>query len=167
MKKRLILLCFGIMVSIAAASPPAYQPTKDKLLFISKKHIFEEGIYKRSLTPLLFVEALYYAEVISPEIVYKQAQIETGQFTSNLLWRGNNVFGMKMARRRETTATSIVYGHAGYSHWYDSVKDYVLWQRWHKERGYSLDNYLLFLQEVGYATDINYINKLKSISDYS
>ena len=166
MKRLLILLCFGI-ISTIAGSPPAYTPTKEKLQFLSKKHLFEEDIYKRSLTSELFIEALYYAEVISPEIAYKQALIETGRFTSNLFWRGNNAFGMKMARRRETTATSTVYGHAAYSHWYDSVKDYVLWQQWYKDRGYSMDNYLDFLQEVGYATDRHYISKLKNICDYS
>ena len=166
MKKILLLLCFGI-ITLAAGSPPAYTPAKEKLIFLSKKHIFERDIYMSSLTPELFIEALYYAEIISPQIAYKQAQIETGGFRSNLLWRGNNLFGMKMARKRPTTATYIVYGHAAYSHWYDSIKDYALWQQWHKERGYSLDNYLEFLQEIGYATDRNYIKKLKSISDYS
>ena len=150
-----------------AGAPPAYDHTNQQLTFLIKKHIFEKDVYKRSLTRSLFLEALYYAEVLSPEIAYKQAQIETGNFTSNLLWKGNNAFGMKMARRRETTAVRIVYGHAGYSHWYDSIKDYALWQQWYIEKGFDMDDYLAFLKDVGYATDRHYISKLKSILDYS
>ena len=168
MKRLLLLLCFGI-ISHVAGSPPAHtnNQTQQTLTFLAKKHLFEEGIYKRSLTPELFWEALHYAEVIEPQIVYKQAIIETGYFTSIMLWRNNNLFGMRLAKVRSTTAIGQIEYHAYYKHWYDSVKDYALWQQYYIERGYSVIEYMAFLQEIGYATDKNYISKLKSISDYS
>ena len=167
MRKYLLWLFVALLHVRAAYCPETSPQEKERITFMAKKHVFERDVYNQSLSPELFVEALYYSGVICPEIAYKQAQIETGGFRSNLLWRGNNLFGMKMARKRPTTATNMVYGHAAYKHWYDSIKDYALWQQWHKERGYSLDDYFKFLQEIGYATDRNYIKKLKSISDYS
>jgi flagellum-specific peptidoglycan hydrolase FlgJ len=134
---------------------------------LAKKHLFEKDIYKLSLTPELFIKALYFAEVIEPEIVLKQALIETGHFTSDMLWRNNNVFGMRLARVRETTAVKQMNYHAYYDHWYDSVKDYKLLQEYYISRGRDLNNYYSFLREIGYATDPNYILKLKSVSDIS
>ena len=57
---------------------------------------------------------------------------------------------MKYAKGRETPATGILYGHAYYSHWTDSVKDYKLFQEWYLSVGWKVsdndsDLYLVFL----------------------
>jgi len=101
-------------------------------------------------------------DIQAPEIVFKQAILETGKFQSKLFIEGNNLFGMKTAKQRKTTAMGEIYDHARYDHWIDSIKDYKLFQEYYEAAGYRLNNYTLFLHCIGYATDQNYINKLKA-----
>lgn len=81
-------------------------------------------------------------------IVLAQARLETGNFTSNRCKRDHNLFGMKKGRR-----------YARYSHWRESVADY-------KERissRYTGGDYYAFLRRIGYASDLRYGHKLRTI----
>ena len=51
------------------------------------------------------------------DIVYSQAKLESGNFSSKIFKENNNLFGMKRARQRATTATGENRGHATYSSW--------------------------------------------------
>lgn len=46
-----------------------------------------------------------------------------------------------------------------YNHWTESVQAYKVWQLKYYKEG----DYYEFLEDIGYAEDSNYINKLKSI----
>lgn len=63
-----------------------------------------------------------------PDVVLAQAKWESGHFKSKVFQENNNLFGMKLARQRDTTAIGENRGHAKYKNWQDSVKDYKLWQ---------------------------------------
>ena len=81
-------------------------------------------------------------------IVLAQARLETGNFKSDRCRRDHNLFGMKRGRR-----------YAKYVHWRESVKDY-------KQRissRYKGGDYYAFLRRIGYASDPNYIGKVKHI----
>lgn len=81
-----------------------------------------------------------------PTIVLAQARLETGNFKSVRCRRDHNLFGMKRGRK-----------YAKYSNWRESVKDY-------KQRissRYKGGDYYAFLRRIGYASDKQYINKLK------
>lgn len=83
-----------------------------------------------------------------PKIVLAQARLETGNFKSDRCRRDHNLFGMKRGRR-----------YAKYSNWRESVKDY-------KQRissRYNGGDYYAFLRRIGYASDKNYIRKVKHI----
>lgn len=83
-----------------------------------------------------------------PTIVLAQARLETGNFKSDRCRRDHNLFGMKRGSR-----------YAKYGHWRDSVKDY-------KKRissRYKGGDYYAFLRRIGYASDQNYIRKVKHI----
>lgn len=83
-----------------------------------------------------------------PTIVLAQARLETGNFKSDRCRRYHNLFGMKRGRR-----------YAKYGHWRESVKDY-------KQRissRYKGGDYYAFLRRIGYASDKNYIRKVKHI----
>lgn len=56
-----------------------------------------------------------------------QAAHETGNFTSKIFKENNNLFGMKLALIRKTTATGEKYGHATYNSIEDSVKDFKIY----------------------------------------
>jgi uncharacterized FlgJ-related protein len=62
-----------------------------------------------------------------PHIALAQAKIESGGFKSPIFRENNNLFGMKQARQRVTTARGTNRGHAYYDTWEDCVTDYALW----------------------------------------
>jgi flagellum-specific peptidoglycan hydrolase FlgJ len=92
-----------------------------------------------------------------PRIVLAQIILETGWLKSRIYKENNNLFGMKLAKKRVTTAIGSNLNHAIYSNLRSSIEDYAIWQ--HSK--YKGGDYYAFLKDVGYATDENYINKLK------
>lgn len=96
-----------------------------------------------------------------PEIVFKQALLETGYFKSKLFRHNNNLFGMKHPRNRITISRGNLNGYAYYSSWKESVIDYGLWQRYNFTDGTEVDYYNL-LKNV-YAEDNKYIYKLRNL----
>ena len=99
-----------------------------------------------------------------PDIVYAQSILETGRFSSKIFLENNNLFGMKQARVRSTTALKTQYGHAYYNNWKSSVYDYALWYNKYMSRIKNKEEYFMFLSQY-YAEDPNYVNKLKQIID--
>ena len=93
--------------------------------------------------------ALENAGVQHADIVLRQAILETGWFkcTKCSLSR-NNIFGFWYKKK-----------YIQFDDWKDSVSYYKRWQ----DRHYSGGDYYTFLKKVGYATDPNYIKRLKSI----
>jgi hypothetical protein len=115
-------------------------------------------------TPKLLMEYLVRLGVKSPEIVFKQAVLETGWFSSYLFRTNHNLFGMNYPRMRPTTALfKCPKGFAYYQDWRQSVRDYLLWQQY-KEQWHDTSEYYQFLKKVGYAEDHLYTNKLQSLN---
>ena len=83
------------------------------------------------------------------DIVFQQALLETGHFTSNLSKSHNNIFGMKTGK-----------SYTRYNHWEDCIIDY-------KNRissRYKSGNYYKFLTSIGYAKNKNYTKILKRMT---
>ncbi len=85
-----------------------------------------------------------------PEIVTKQAILETGHFKSYNCTHRNNLFGLWNSHTHEYYTAWT---------WRQSIKQY----KDSVQIKYKGGDYYLFLQEIGYATDKNYIKKVKSI----
>lgn len=104
-----------------------------------------------------------------PHIVYAQAKLETGNFTSTIFRENNNLFGMKYvhdfksSRKRPTTAIGSKYSHAVYKHWKESVDDYLLWQQMFKKTPIEKENDYFNLLGKRYAEDKRYVKVLKTI----
>ncbi|MEP7169281.1 MAG: glucosaminidase domain-containing protein [Bacteroidota bacterium] len=116
--------------------------------------------------------------VICSREVLAQIKIESGNLSSFLLKRTNNMLGMRYPFNRQTTSCgiyipvkdTIIYGsqaelkkfrktenYAVYSNWKDAVADYKLWQ----ETFFNVtERYLAFLGNV-YAEDSLYAKKIK------
>ena len=62
-------------------------------------------------------------------MIFAQAAHETGNFTSDIFKENNNLFGMKLARVRKTTAIGENRGHAVYASIEDCIKDYWLYNK--------------------------------------
>lgn len=96
-------------------------------------------------------------------VVYAQIMLETGNLSSELFRRHNNLFGMGYSRSR---GRYICYctsnGYAGYSHWILSIRDYGVWQSRYAGDIVDSESYLRYLGK-NYATDSSYVLKLRRI----
>ena len=98
-------------------------------------------------------EALMYYNIKHPTIVKAQAILETANFTSDLCIKNNNLFGLYDNKNKR---------YYSYNHWWESIEAYKkLIQRKYDNSKY----YYMFLEDIKYAKDKEYINKLKEIAE--
>lgn len=96
-----------------------------------------------------------------PDILLKQAKIESANYTSDVYKNTNNLYGMKKVGKRQTTQLNNTYkGYGCYSNWCLSVLDRMLWDIFvfNGEKP-SREKYLKAMSI--YAEDKNYLTKLK------
>tara|TARA_R110000803_G_scaffold74090_4_gene138128 strand:+ start:2394 stop:2966 length:573 start_codon:yes stop_codon:yes gene_type:complete len=97
-----------------------------------------------------------------PHIVMAQSILETGHFKSDIFFENHNLFGMKQARRRITTAEGTNRNHAYYNHWRESVYDYAFYQCRYLSKLDSEEDYFKYLG-ASYAEASNYVSSLKHV----
>ena len=98
-------------------------------------------------------EALQYYNIEHPAIVKAQAILETAHFTSDLCIKNNNLFGLYDSKNKR---------YYSYNHWWESIEAYKkLIQKKYDNSKY----YYMFLEDIKYAKDKEYINKLKEIAE--
>ena len=108
------------------------------------------------------VEELKRLNIKYPHIVLAQSMIESGHFESNIFRCNHNLFGMKQARRRITTAEGTNRNHAYYNHWRESVYDYAFYQCRYLSKLDSEEDYFEYLG-ASYAEATNYVKMLKQV----
>ena len=106
---------------------------------------------QNSILPELTIPNLY-AEIIRngirhPKIVLAQAILETGWFTSSVCRNKHNLFGLTNPQ----TGKYFEFGH-----WTESVRAYYTKVQYKYKGG----NYLLWLRDIGYAENPNYIREV-------
>jgi uncharacterized FlgJ-related protein len=114
-----------------------------------------------------FSEAKLIAEIKKmhfkyPEIILAQAKIETGNFTSPIFKINHNLFGMKEAQSRITTAQETQMGHARYENWKDSFYDYCIYYSSYLRKLDTEEEYYEYLSQ-NYAEDPHYVTTLKAM----
>jgi len=124
-----------------------------KTLILNEQHSFTKEKFKATLLEL----NLKY-----PHIVYAQAVLESGSFTSKLFKENNNAFGMKVATQRPTTNKGAENGYAYYNNYFDCIVDYAFYQSKFLSKITSESEYFNYLKQ-NYAEDPTYIDKLKEI----
>ena len=100
-----------------------------------------------------------------PDVVFAQAVLETGHFTSKLFQQGNNLFGMKVPSKRETLSIGKRKGgYAIFDSWESSVNDYLLWQDYvlRNKNIKTKKQYLALLDRI-YAKNENYVVHLHRV----
>lgn len=108
-------------------------------------------VLDRSFTPANFLLELYIQEVQYPDIVFRQACLESGFFKSPIWQENANPFGFKYKNR-----------YLQFDNWQESIYYYRMWQdKWYINES---EDYYKFLVRVGYASDDLYIKKLMSIN---
>ena len=108
------------------------------------------------------IELLKNCNIKYPHIVLAQAKLESNNFKSKIFKQNNNMFGMRKARQRITTAETEKSTYAYYRDWVDSVHDYAMYQ---SSVMSNVPNESEYFNKLGerYAEDTLYISKLKNI----
>lgn len=127
---------------------------------IGKYHLLKDNkdiLNKQTLYDFVVECGAWY-----PDIIVKQAILESGNFSSNVYKRTNNLFGMKLAKSRNTTRNihSKELEYADFYNWQLSVIDRILWDYAIFDSIPTREKYLKKLQKI-YAEDKDYINKIK------
>jgi uncharacterized FlgJ-related protein len=122
------------------------------------------NITTRSITHENFYEKLVEYEIKHPDVVFAQAVLESGNFTSKLFKTQNNLFGMKLPYKRKTTAVGKnKSGYAKYNTIDDSIYDYFLFQEYAmRKREMNKKEYISYIGR-NYAHDKFYVQKLNKI----
>lgn len=97
-------------------------------------------------------EALAYYDIKHPDIVYAQAVLETGHFTSRICTEDNNLFGLYDSKNK---------CYYKFNHWTESViayKKYIQYK-------YKSGDYYKFLKGLGYAENPEYTDMLKELTN--
>lgn len=127
-------------------------PQEIKVLVIKENNSFSKSKLVKEMKKL---------RVRFPHIVYAQAVKESG-FNSPIFRENNNMFGMKLAVSRPTTAIGESRNHAIYNNWRDCVIDYLLYQSCYLRHITTEDDYYKYLRS--YAEDPNYVESIKKLS---
>lgn len=137
----------GIMLIICIFGIIFVKPSHSEVITSVAQKDTVPDFYSKSAKEGLY-DALLFYNIKHPDIVYAQAILETGNFTSKLCVEGNNLFGLRSKN------------YFKYNHWTESVIDY---KNKIQYRYKNNENYYLFLKRINYAEDSLYISKLKSI----
>ena len=103
---------------------------------------------------------LQLTQAPDPDIMISQFIVETGWFTSKSFLLGNNISGMKVPAKRNTTTSGKIFGYAKYHHWTDSVDDFLLWLQYH---GLS-KGYVDHLRRKSYSQNENYYSLIMKVN---
>lgn len=101
-------------------------------------------------------DALIYYKVKHPNIVFAQAILESGYYSSDLSKSHNNLFGLYDSRKKDFFR---------FNHWSQSVRGYInlVQYKYDPPDNATDEDYYKFLKDLGYAEDPEYINKLRVI----
>lgn len=130
-----------IEVNISPNDTITVEIPKDSLSFLNKHP--KEGLK----------DALNFYGLHHQDIVYKQAIIETGNFTSKLC-KQNNLFGLYDSKNHR---------YHTFNHWSESV---IAYKKWIQSKYKGNTDYYIFLENLGYAQDKKkYTKALKQVQD--
>ena len=152
-KLKIHVVWFIIALLVVAFFINVYSDNKKENTIVEKED--SVSVQWRQNHFLLSEENLYNELVAQgvdfPEIVTAQAILETGHFKSYACLQQNNLFGL-----RDNKGT-----YMSFPHWTDAVAAYKKYiQRYNHP---VPEDYYAYLQELGYAEDPQYIDKLKQI----
>lgn len=131
-----------ILILLLTYYPLHYSIIRQEVSYIDE--IMKE---RTSLTLENVMKEILINNIKFSDIVISQVILETGYLTSRKAIEDNNLFGYYSNK-------SMIFNN-----WMESVKYYKEWQ----DKYYRGGDYYTFLSKIGYAEDLNYINKLKSL----
>lgn len=118
---------------------------------VNREYTHQDFTEITTLNDTILYYALLHYEVKHPRAVLAQAKLESGNFKSSLFKRHNNFLGLYNSRRRE---------YFKFNHWVECILAYKNMVEYKLKEG---EDYYQFLDRIGYASDPNYISKVKRI----
>lgn len=163
-----------LLIVIFLNSEPSFAPNLSKYQLEQKQSNMRRMIrlnelMSASFSPENLMELIVLLDMPSPEIIFKQAKLETGWFRSNLFKNHNSIFGMHYPRVRDSYSHEYTIADNGrrvasYRSWQSSVLDMKLFIQYYEGLGYDPVNYYKFLVNVGYCEKDIYTNILKNMT---
>lgn len=103
------------------------------------------------------------------DIVLAQAMIESGHYKSPLFKEAHNLFGLREARSRATTAKGTILNHAEYDNWKESLLDRLIYEVKYLDK-LNREQYLKYLdksyaQAGGYDRSLEQITKTNKLKE--
>lgn len=151
-----VMSCIIVSIFIFRANEIKYISEETKAIIIN------QSIKDNEFSADRLKEYISELNIKFPHIVYAQARLESGNFKSQIFKTNNNLFGMKIARKRPTTNKGEENGHAYYDNWKESVQDYAFFQAAYLNDIKTESEYLQYLN-ANYAGSSNYVNLLNDI----
>lgn len=145
MKSVVLTYCFVLLSSLINTNVESNTkvPSKDLLPKVEVSEVSNE------LTLKNLYQEMVNQGIKHPDVVLRQAILETGWFKSYSCRKRNNLFGFWYKNK-----------YIVFDSWKESVSYYKEWQDRHYKENI---NYYDFLVKRGYAEDPKYISKLKAI----
>jgi flagellum-specific peptidoglycan hydrolase FlgJ len=106
----------------------------------------------------LFLVALEQNALERIRVLYKQAKLETGNFTSSLFLNHNNAFGMRAPNSRKLYSSIHTGGNgrfASYDDVYSSILDRILLDKQNRIEYLNEEQYMVDVLNKGYTTNPN------------
>lgn len=147
--KKFLFICFFIMIMVST----------------NKNLPINYDLIDSSIDDIILYNKIKNSGILYVDVVFAQAKLESGNFTSNVFVCDNNLFGMKQPKLRNTLSLGeSEHGYASYMNWKMSVEDYRLWQTTllRNKKINTQDEYLNYIGRI-YAEDGSYVRKIKSM----
>ena len=150
--KEVCLLLIGIFVGIGIEKyNPNVSLPKEKVITVERDTIVDTLYVQRTIISLNkenVLAEIKRQEIPHAHIVLAQSRLETGNYTSKVCKRKNNLFGIRKGNQ-----------YKSYNTWRESVEDY---KRLISSK-YKGGDYYRFLENLGYAEDSMYTTLLKGM----
>ena len=134
-------------------------------LFVLTSHINKnEGGNEEtnlSFSKEALIEEIKYQKFKYPDLILAQAILESGNFTSVIFKKNNNLFGMRQPKKRYTLCNGSNLNYALYDNWKLSVEDRMIYDTLYL-KNMNRNQYLKFLGNV-YCKHGDYAGKLENI----
>lgn len=109
--------------------------------------------YNLELNDTNLMNEIKRQRIYFPEIVFRQAILESNHFQSNIAKENNNLFGFKVKGSwKGMEMKHKNRGHLVFKHWTDCVKHYKM----HQQKNFKPEYYLSYLNRLGYSETPEY-----------
>ena len=127
-----------------------------------KNHHHKADVDTNQLQDSTLLDSIKSLRISFPLIALAQAKFESANYHSRLYRINHNLFGMRFNKYKETTAIGENLYYAKYTSWYQSLKDYQLWQQRTLKKVQTQSEYLRYIGKH-YSQDSLYLHKLNKI----